>query len=142
MNDYFQASAVLKAMAIDPWLSTIQDARLVAERLDQAFKLARDAPRAAARYPGHKELVSAISKDPAHVAARFGRPIFDVIEGWARCDDPVLRRAVSDLLASKKLAGRFGADLDKIKQALTASLPPVRNPDHNVGPTRQRGRKR
>ena len=140
MEGYFHAATVLHAMAIDPWLSKLEDASLVAERLDQAFVLAQNAPRAAARYPGHKELLSAIAKEPASMAARFGRPVFSLLERWAKVEDPALREAVSDLLASSKLAGRFGPDLDRVRAALTASLPPPRNPDHNVGATRHRGR--
>jgi hypothetical protein len=142
MEGYFHAAAVLHAMASDPWLSNLENVSLVLERLDQAFALARNAPRAAARYPGHKELVAAIAKDPASMAARFGRSVFALLERWAAVDDPPLRAAVSDLLASSKLAGRFGPDVERVRRALAASLPPRRNPDHDVGPTRQRGRQR
>jgi hypothetical protein len=142
MVGYFHAAAVLHAMASDPWLSKLENVRLVVERLDQAFALARSAPRAAARYPGHKELVSAIARDPAAMAARFGRPVFEMLERWATADDPPLRAAVSELLASSRLAGRFGPDIDRVRWALAASLPPPRNPDHDVGPTRRRGRQR
>ena len=142
MEGYFHAATVLHAMASDPWQSKLQDVALVVGRLDQAFGLAHGAPRAAARYPGHKELVGALARDPASTAARFGRPIFDLLERWAKVDAPPLRAALSDLLGSSKLAGRFGPDVDRVRHALAASLPPPRNPDHDVGPTRQRGRRR
>jgi len=142
MEGYFHAAAVLHAAAREPWLSNLENATLVVERLDQAFALARSAPRAAARFPGYKELVAAIGTDPASIAARFGRPVFELLERWAAVDDPSLRAAVSDLLASSKLAGRFGPDIARVRSALAASLPPPRNPDHYVGPTRRRGRQR
>ncbi|MGA2449128.1 MAG: hypothetical protein ABTD50_10660 [Polyangiaceae bacterium] len=141
MEGYFHAATVLHAMSSDPWLSNLGDVTLVVERLDQAFELARTAPRAAARYPGHKELVGAVSRDPAALAARFGRPIFALFERWARVDLPPLRAAVADLVGSSKLAGRFGQDIERVRRELDASLPPPRNPDHDVGPTRHRSRR-
>ncbi len=60
MDGYFHASTVLRAMAREPWLPKLHEADPVIQRLDEAFALARDAPRAAARYPGHKALLEAL----------------------------------------------------------------------------------
>jgi hypothetical protein len=143
MDGYFHAAAVLRALENPSWLGRIRDANALVARLDEAFVLARDAPRAAARWPGHKALVEALSSSPGVIAAALGLPVLDMLERWAAGSDPVLREAVRATLRFRKLAGRFGPELDRVRRALEASAPAPRNPDHDVGPTRDRsGRKR
>jgi hypothetical protein len=142
MDGYFHAAAVVRALGHDAWLSTLQDAPEVLARLDEAFILARDAPRAAARWPGHKALVEALGTDPGLVATRFGVPVFDLFVRWAVVQDPALRGAIEQTLRFKNLAGRFGPEIERVRDALEASLPPARNPDHDVGPTRNRSKSR
>jgi hypothetical protein len=140
MDGYFHAAAVLRALESPSWLGRIRDAAAVVERLDEAFVLARDAPRAAARWPGHKALVEALSTSPGLIASTLGVPVFDMLERWAGVSDPVLREAIRATLRPRKLAGRFGPELDRVNRALDASTPAPRNPDHDVGPTRDRSR--
>jgi hypothetical protein len=61
-----------------------------------------------------------------------------MLERWSAAADPALRGAVQHAIDSRKLRGRFGAEVDRVARALAASAPPVRNPDHDVGPTRDR----
>jgi len=138
MDGYFHAAAVLRALAHEAWLGTLQSPAAVVERLDEAFRLALDAPRAAARYPGHKALLEALHRTPAVLAVRFGVPVLDAAVRWGGVKDPVMREVPAALLENAKLAGRFGPDLDRVRRALDASRPPPRNPDHDVGPTRDR----
>jgi hypothetical protein len=140
MDGYFHAAAVLRALENPSWLGRIRDAGALVARLDEAFVLARDAPRAAARWPGHKALVDALSTSPGSIAAAVGVPVFDMLERWAAVPDPVLRDALRATLCLRKLAGRFGPELDRVTRALEASTPAPRNPDHDVGPTRDRSR--
>jgi hypothetical protein len=142
MDGYFHAAAVVRALGHDAWLSTLQDAQGVLDRLDEAFTLARDAPRAAARWPGHKALVEALGTGPGLVATRFGVPVFDLMVRWATVQDPALRGAIEQSLRFRNLAGRFGPEIERVRNALEASLPPARNPDHDVGPTRNRSKSR
>lgn len=142
MDGYFHAAAVVRALAHESWLSKLQDAQGVLDRLDEAFVLVRDAPRAAARWPGHKALVDALGTGPGLVAARFGVPAFDQLVRWAAVQDPALREAIEQTLRYKSLAGRFGPEIERVRDALEASLPPARNPDHDVGPTRNRSKSR
>ena len=142
MDGYFHAAAVIRALAHETWLSNLHDASMVAARLDEAFVLARDAPRAAARWPGHKALIEALGTSVAPAVIRFGAPLFDMVERWSAIQDPALRELVVRLLSSPKLAGRFSVERDHVRRSLQASLPPPRNPDHDVGPTRDRSRKR
>jgi hypothetical protein len=142
MDGYFHAAAVVRALAHEAWLSSIHDAPGAVARLDDAFTLALDAPRAAARYPGHKALVEALSRAPADVAARLGVPVFDMLERWTARADPPLRDAISAAVSPRKLLGRFSQEVARVRRALEASLPPPRNPDHDFGPTRRRGKRR
>jgi len=138
MDGYFHAAAVLRALAREAWLGSLHAAGPVIERLEEAFALARDAPRAAARYPGHKALVEALERTPGIIALRFGVPVFDAAVRWCGVKDPVMREVPAALLGQAKLAGRFGPDVDRVRRALAASRPLPRNPDHDVGPTRDR----
>jgi hypothetical protein len=142
MDGYFHAAAVVRALASEAWLASLHDADGAVARLDDAFGLLRDAPRAAARWPGHKALVEALTSAPAAIAARFGVPVFDMLVRWSAVSDPVLRELAEAPLASRKLAGRFGPELERVRRALAASRPAPRNPDHDVGPTRDRSKTR
>jgi hypothetical protein len=141
MDGYFHAAAVLRALASSAWLGAVEEPGPVLERLDEAFLLVKNAPRAAARYPGHKALLEALLATPRVLAVRFGVPLFDLAVRWAATGDSVLRTIPAALLADRKLASRFHEDTARLRAALDASLPPVRNPDHDFGPTRRRGRK-
>jgi hypothetical protein len=141
MDGYFHAAAVVRALSGE-WLASLHDAPGVVARLDDAFVLLQDAPRAAARWPGHKALLEALTESLPLVAVRFGVPVFDMLARWAEVKDPVLRELVSRALSSSKITSRFGTEVTRIKKALEATEPPTRNPDHNVGPTRRRGKRR
>jgi hypothetical protein len=138
MDGYFHAAAVVRALSRETWLSTLHDAGPPLSRLDEAFERARDAPRAAARYPGRKALVEAIAGALSPLGVRFGSPVFETLARWAKTADPQLREVVTTALTDKRLETRFGPDLGRVRAALDASRPPVRNPDHDVGPTRDR----
>jgi hypothetical protein len=114
----------------------------VEARLEEAFVLLENAPRSAARYPGHKHLVEAMSNTPRIVAARFGVPAFDQLVRWTRTGDPDLRAIIRANLTGTRLAGRYRSEIARVEAALAKTAPPVRNPDHNFGPHRSRGKKR
>jgi hypothetical protein len=142
MDGYFHAAAVLLALSSDVWLTALHHAGPVVERMDEAFLLVRDAPRSAARWPGHKALVAALGSAPGLVASRFGVPVFDMLERWAATKDPALREVVEGALGSRNLAGRFGPELERVRAALIGSRAPARNPDHDFGPSRDRSKSR
>ena len=142
MDGYFHAAAVVLALALDPWLGSLHDSDTVVARFDEAFALLQAAPRAAARWPGHKELLLALERATPSVALRFGASVFDMVERWSVVSDPTLREAIERVIGAKKLAGRHASDVDRVRRALDASRPAVRNPDHDVGPTRDRSRNR
>jgi hypothetical protein len=142
MDGYFHAAAVLRALGHDPWQGSIHDAAGVVARLDEAFVLLRDSPRAAARWPGHKALLEALTDAPARLAPRFGVPIFDMLVRWSETKDPVLRESIGAILTSRKLASRFNPELARLDTALKATTPAPRNPDHDHGPSRDRSKNR
>ncbi len=142
MDGYFHAAAVVRALSRETWLTQLHEPDGPIRRLDEAFELARNAPRAAARYPGHKALLEALREGPPRAALRFGVPVFDLLDRWAAVKDPVLRELVATLLADGKLAGRFRPELERLRGTLAATAPPVRNPDHDHGPSRDRSGKR
>jgi hypothetical protein len=142
MDGYFHAAAVVRAMASEPWISALHEPAPVTARLDDAFGLLRDAPRAAARWPGHKALHEALSESLPVLAARFGVPLFDMLARWAEVKDPTLRDLVARAITTPKLASRFGPDVARVRRALEATEPAPRNPDHDVGPTRDRSKSR
>lgn len=142
MDGYFHAAAVLRALAAEPWLSTLREAPNVVARFEDAFTLLRDAPRAAARWPGHKALLEALGESLPAVAVRFGVPVFDMLARWTKAKDPVLRDLVARIVSAQKLAGKFGAEVERVRRALDSSAPAPRNPDHDVGPTRNRSKSR
>jgi hypothetical protein len=142
MDGYFHASAVLRALSDPRWLTRISSATAVIERLDEGFELLKNAPRAAARYPGFKSLVEALIVAPAEAAARFGVPVFELLTRWSTNKDPALREIVTRVLASPKLMGRFAEEVARARGALTATEAPRRDPRSYVEPTRGRGRKK
>ncbi len=142
MDGYFQAAAVLTALADARWLSAITDAAECASRLDEAFVLARDAPRSAARWPGRKALVEMLGVAPAAVAARFGVAIFDRLAAWSTTEQPELREAIEKNLRGTKLAGRFADEIARVRRALDASKAIPRDPTRLVQGMRSRGKKR
>ncbi len=142
MDGYHHAAAVILAIAHEPFLHAVDRYESIEARLEEAFMLLENAPRAAARYPGHKHLVDAMSNTPRILAARFGVPVFDQLVKWTRTKDPDLRAIIEANLTGTRLVGRYRSEIERVKAALAKTAPPVRNPDHNFGPHRSRGKKR
>ncbi len=142
MDGYHHAAAVVLAIANEQFISAIDRYDSIEARLEEAFALLENAPRAAARYPGHKHLVDAMNNTPRIVAARFGVPVFDQLARWTRTKDPDLRAIIEKNLTGTRLVGRYKSEIERVKAALAGTAAPVRNPDHNFGPHRGRGKKR
>jgi hypothetical protein len=141
-DGFFQAAAVLVALTDAKWLSTIPSPDAVLARLEESYLLARDAQRSASRYPGRKALVDALAVAPAAIGARFGVPVFDMLAAWSKTEMPELRGAIEATLRSHKLAGRYQAEIARVREALDASVPPPRDPTILVQGMRGRGKKR
>ena len=142
MDGFFQASAVLFAMAQPNFLPAIEDEAAALERLDEAYALAKNAARSTSRYPGRKALVDALAVAPAAFAGKFGVPVFDHLVAWSNTEQPELRAAIEATLKSNKLASRYAPDVKRVQAALIASIPPPRDPTLAVQGMRSRGKKR
>lgn len=142
MDGYFHAAAVLRALAKEAWLPHLHEVTPVVMRLDEAFNLAKNAPRAAARYPGRKALIETLSQSPAAVANRFGVPIFDLLEKWTSSKDPELREVIVRNLKSKALSARYRPEVERVDRAIVATTPAARDLKGYDAPMRGRGRKR
>ena len=140
MDGYFHAAAVLTALGDRRWESKLSSPELALDLLDRAFALAKNAERAAARYPGYKALLEILGKTPATVASRFGVAAFARLEVWATAKDPVLREIVARNLQGKS-GHRFVDAATRVKAVLEETTPERRDPRSYVGPTRGRGRK-
>ena len=141
-DGFFQGAAALIAMAQPNFLPTIDDAEAVLARLDEAYALAKNAPRSAARYPGFKALVDALGTTTATLATRFGVPVFDHLATWSNTQMKELRGAVETAIRSPKLTSRYAQEVKRVQAALDASVPPPRDPTLAVKGMRGRGKKR
>jgi hypothetical protein len=142
MDGFFHAAAVLRALADKSFLAKIDDTRAAIERLDDAYRLARDAPRSATRWPGWKALVEMLACVPAAVAGRFGVRVFDLLAAWADTEIPELRAAIEANLKGGALAGRYTSEIARVRDALVATTKAPRDPTIIVHGTRGRGKKR
>lgn len=141
MDGFFHATAVLLALGMPDFFNKLHDPGPVVQRLEDAFTLAKDAPRAAARYPGYKALLEALSTVPNALALRFGVPVFDALVRFSTVKDPPLRATIEKSVAGARLLGRFADEVLRVQKALDATAPVLRDPTHYKGPTRKRGKR-
>jgi hypothetical protein len=145
MDRYFQAAAVILALAEPAWLETfaVDDHEAAINLLHAAFTLAHDAPRSAVRYPGHKALIDALHRAPNALVKRFGVPMFDRLRMWAEnVKIPELRDAILSNLEDAQLKKPFADEIRRVKQAVENSKTPPRDPTRIIQGTRGRGKKR
>lgn len=141
MDGYLQAVAVLEALSDPQTLQQLRDAAPIVVRLEEAFALAENAPRAHERSQGYRALVRVLGRVPSAVGKRFAAEIADWLTSRADTQVPELREAIDSALKSLREAGVRAADLEAAEQALQASKPAPRDPRSYVGPTRSRGTK-
>jgi hypothetical protein len=145
MDRYFQATAVIVALAEPTWLDTFgaADAERLIALLDAAFVLAHDAPRSAFRYPGHKALVEALGVVPKAIARRFGSQVFDQYRVWAAAVKvPELRDALLANVDDSQMKKAFGGEMKQVKELVEQGKKPPRDPTIIRHGTRGRGKKR
>jgi hypothetical protein len=141
MNGYFQAAAVIRALEIPEFLSALKLEYGVINRLHDAFALACDAPRSAARYPGFKALMEALGSAPAGVSMRFGIFVVDRLTMWSEVQIPEMREIIRQNLRDKRLQ-RMGDELDIVKRTMKEHEPKDRHAARRVDGTRGRSKRR
>jgi hypothetical protein len=141
-GQFNQAAALLRTLSMPHFLDTLHNGKQVAAYLDECFRLLWNAPRSAERYPGYKALHDALLVAPPRIALRFGVPVFEMMQGWVRVKEPLLREIVTKVGEDEKLGARHPDEIRVLALALSATEPPRRDPRSYVGPTRGRGRKK
>jgi hypothetical protein len=137
MDGFFHAAAVLRAISEPEFLRVVKEPQELVARLEDAFALAENAPRAAARYPGFKALLDAIVSGVPPIATRFPAPAIDALLRFAeRTKDPDLRQVIE---RSARACKNVGAE--RVLESIARSAPPRRDPRTDVGPTRRRGKR-
>jgi hypothetical protein len=137
MDGFFHAAAVLRALSEPQLLHAVKEPQELIARLEDAFALAENAPRAAARYPGFKALLDAIVSSVPPIATRFPAPAVDALVRFAdRTKDPVLRDVIERAARACKNVGA-----ERVLESTARSAPPRRDPRTDVGPTRRRGKR-
>lgn len=141
MDGYLHAAVVLDALSDRHVLDRLTNAEPVLARLDDAFRLAEEAPRAHQRSHGYRVLLRVLGEAPSSMMARFP----DAIAGWlterAATKSPDLRESISRGIERARKAGHGEARVEGVARALEESAPKRRDPLTYVGPTRGRGRK-
>lgn len=127
-DGYFHAAALLLSFREGEWLGSAHDTDALLARVDEAFQLARDASRAAARYPGYKALLDALYVAPALVALRVGPRAFSVFHPWVKTNEPSLREVVTRIVDHPKIAVRFPDEAAQLRAALEGTATPPRDP--------------
>jgi hypothetical protein len=140
-DGFLYAANMLEALGETRFLDATHDAEAVAALIDAAFELAIQAPRSAERYPGYKSLIAALAVTPGRAAVRHGAPVFDVLVRVSKAKEPMIREAVMKSISQNKVASRFTADAERVREALAATAPVRRDPTTYVGKTRGRGKK-
>lgn len=142
MLTYFPAASVLFAVSRPEWGRTLAQARPAAARLDDALALLYGAPRSDRRYPGYKALQEAVVAAAGPLTARLGAPILEVLEPWAKKDDPKLRDLVVQSMQNAMIRTRHPDEAAAIEAAAEAAKPIPRDGKKVDLPTRKRGKKK
>jgi hypothetical protein len=141
MNGYFQAAAVLLALEHREFLSTLKVQYGVINRLHDAFALACNAPRSAARYPGFKALMEALGHAPAAISMVFGIYVVDRLVMWSEVQIPEMREIIRQNMRDKRLQ-RMGDELDVLRRSMKEHEPKDRHAARRVEGTRGRSKRR
>jgi hypothetical protein len=140
-DGYLQAHIALEALADRPLLDKLPSAAPVLARLDEAFTLADDSPRAAERSQGMRVLRQALPAQIAAFAARY-RETLAWLEAQTTKKRPETRAVVSTAIAALRRSVISDADAARLTALLEASAKPRRDADRVVHGTRRRGKGR
>lgn len=140
-DGYLHAHVVLEALSDRQVLDKLRSADELLARLDEAFVLADESPRAAERSQGLRSLREAMPTQVAVMAARFGE-VIDWVERQTSKQRPETREVVRNMIAALRKANLKNAEASRLLGALDATAKPPRNPDRIVEGTRKRSKGR
>lgn len=142
MDGYLQSVAVLDTLSDRHVLERMTKSEPILARLDDAFRLIEEAPRAHRRMQGHRVLVRVLGEAPAAVMVKFPDEIAAFLTERATTKSPDIRASVEKAIDRARKAGLREGRVEGALEALDESAPPRRDPLTDVGPTRGRGRRR
>lgn len=140
-DGYLHAHVVLEALADRQVLDKLRTPTELLARLDEAFALADESPRAAERSQGLRSLREGLPVEVAVMAARFGE-VIDWVAGKTSMQRPETREVVRNMIAALRKANLKDAEALRLLGALDATAKPPRNPDRIVEGTRKRSKGR
>jgi hypothetical protein len=140
-DGYLQAHVVLEALADRELLARLSSGDEVLARLEEAFRLADDSPRAAERTQGLRSLRGGLPAQIALIAARFPEAVAWV-EARTASKRPETREVVDQVIIALRKSGLRNAEAARLHQALDASAKPPRDPSRIVQGTRKRSKGR
>lgn len=141
MDGYLQAHLVLEALADRLLLSKIKSAAGLLERLEEAFDLADQSPRAAERSSGMRLLRGGLPSQVAVFSARFSEVIAWLAEK-TQYTRPETREVVANTIKLLRKHSLSDADAAKLSGGLAQSAKPPRDPSRIVAGTRKRAKGR
>lgn len=140
-DGYFQAHIALEALTDRALLNRLPSAEPVLARLEEAFTLADQSPRAAERSQGMRTLRQGLPHQIAAFAARYPETLA-WLEAKTALQRPETREIVAAAVSLLRRAVISDADAQRLSAMLEASAKPRRDADKVVHGTRKRGRGR
>jgi len=140
-DGYLQAHVALGALADRTLLTTLPSAEPVLARLDEAFRLADESPRAAERAQGMRTLRQGLPAQIAAFAMRYPETL-QWLEKKTRATRPETREVVALAIAALRRTVVSDVEAERLAALLASSGKPPRDPSRIVAGTRKRGRGR
>lgn len=142
MDGFLQAQCVLEALGESALQLPPDVASSVQARLEQVFELLQNASRADQRSHGYRALVRTVASASPKLARRFANEVTAVLVANLQCRAPEVPEAIEQAALAMRKAGVRNVDVDAMLQAVDEAKPAPRDPRSNVGPTRERAKKR
>lgn len=141
MDGYLHAHLVLEALADRHMLDAMPDAGPVLARLDEAFRLADESPRAAERSQGLRLLRRDLPVQIALFAARYPE-VLDWLTEHLSASRPETREVLGATIAVLRKKSMSNAEADRLTKLFEGGAKPPRDPSRIVKGTRKRSRGR
>jgi hypothetical protein len=140
-DGYLHAHVVLEALSDRELLTALRSSGEVMARLDEAFTLADESPRAAERTQGLRTLRRGLPDTIRVLAARFPE-VLAWLNERAASKRPETREVIADAIRVLRRGGFGVAEADRLSAVLEESAKPPRDPSRIVTGTRKRSKGR
>ncbi|MFW5740955.1 MAG: hypothetical protein ACOC1F_11380 [Myxococcota bacterium] len=140
-DGYLHAEVALRALSEESLLQQIGDPLPALSRVQEAFALIAQAPRAHQRSQGYRSLLRTLTATLVALGRRFPHATAQWLQENVDIATEDLRAVLSEALEQLRSAGLRAGDAEAVTAALEATVEPPRDPRWDVGPTRGRGKK-